>query len=573
MKPEVVIVPPLKNIIQPSPGFKKKDLSTKKVDLMTICGFGCFYCSSNEGRYFNANWVKGVNYKGLIEEQLGRSITKADLPTITLECEDVNIQFEKELKSLINRKSTKNHILVFSELTDGFSPNLVKDGITRKALELLIKYTDYRIRILTKNAIIGKKDWVDFFKDNKDRFLVGLSIGTLDNKWTQNIELGTSNPTQRIKALNTLQDSGVPSYGMLCPVFPDLLLEGNKLEKLIDKVNPRLDSVEEVFAEPYNDRANWQLVRNGFEKDSQAYKWLTNVFEYRRMDIWSDYATKLYLRIRKKAEKENWLHKLRYLLYEGEITESDAVKFGNLEGVLLQGNKDDKDKSSTHHVFAKLNLTNQRDEKLGLELDEIHSEIGKSLEQFKNSWIGLGINIKRMKDKMESVGNTRQNWRIYHGVEDLEDYCKKHWNISKTTYYDMLNAVEFIQETRPKLLEDYNDNEDVYIPSYAKLSPIKPQLEKLKEDNNNYNQVLDMFYDPNIGRPKLGQNIKKMYGDIIFNPLNHQFNPQDYIQNIMNTLVKHKPDNSNEINTIISELKDLFGIDDSDMSENHIPDS
>ena len=64
-----------------------------------------------------------------------------------------------------------------------------------------------------------------------------------------------------------------------------------------------------------------------------------------------------------------------------------------------------------------------------------------------------------------------------------------------------------------------------------------------------------------------------MYGDIIFNPLNHQFNPQDYIQNIMNTLVKHKPDNSNEINTIISELKDLFGIDDSDMSENHISDS
>ena len=86
MKPKIVNVPSTKNIIQLSPGFKKKELADYKVDLLALCGFGCRYCSSNEGYYLRMNWEKGENFKKLAEEQLGRKFTKKALPSLTFEC-------------------------------------------------------------------------------------------------------------------------------------------------------------------------------------------------------------------------------------------------------------------------------------------------------------------------------------------------------------------------------------------------------------------------------------------------------------------------------------------------------
>jgi hypothetical protein len=51
---------------------------------------------------------------------------------------------------------------------------------------------------------------------------------------------------------------------------------------------------------------------------------------------WSRYATELYLRLLEKAKREGWGRKLRYLLYEARITDTDAERCGNLEGLLLQ---------------------------------------------------------------------------------------------------------------------------------------------------------------------------------------------------------------------------------------------
>ncbi len=63
---------------------------------------------------------------------------------------------------------------------------------------------------------------------------------------------------------------------------------------------------------------------------------LTDTFEQRRSERWSRYATELYVRLRGKAKTEGWLHKLRFLLYEGGITGSDAAHFQSMHGVLLQ---------------------------------------------------------------------------------------------------------------------------------------------------------------------------------------------------------------------------------------------
>ena len=158
---------------------------------------------------------------------------------------------------------------------------------------MVLDRTSFRIRVLTKNAVVGSKPWVDFFAKHGDRFVVGLSTGTLDNSWARMVELKTSLPTARIRALNNLQDAGVPTFGMLCPVFPHAV-ENDGLERLVDAIRPGL--VEHVWAEPYNDRFNWQGVYEACPAGGPDRQLLSEVYGEKNDVAWSHYATGLYTR-------------------------------------------------------------------------------------------------------------------------------------------------------------------------------------------------------------------------------------------------------------------------------------
>ena len=334
MKNKIVNVPSIKEPITASPGFAKKLLSDYKLDLAALCGFGCAYCSSNSGNYLRQ---KRKDFASLAMDQIGEPITPFDDPALVYAWPDV---LEKLDRQLGNKDGTwgQGKTLVFSMLTDGFSPQLVKDGVTEKALRTVLDRTSFRIRVLTKNACVGSREWIRFFAQHRERFVVGLSIGTLDDKWAKRIEIGTPSPSARVKALHRLQDAGIPTYGMLCPVFPENM-EGDRLEQLVDAIRPQ--HVEHFWAEPFNDRVNWKQVRKLHKTGSTGHAWLTDVYEHKNRAIWSSYATELYCRLRDKARVDGWLSKLRYLLYEGDITECDAKAFTGLEGVLLQAKADE----------------------------------------------------------------------------------------------------------------------------------------------------------------------------------------------------------------------------------------
>jgi DNA repair photolyase len=341
----VVDVPSVQNPIAESPGFAKKLLSDYKLDSLGCCEFGCHYCSSNWGNYLRINRQR---FADLAEVQIGQRLYPSDEPRLTFHWPD----FGKKLTAQLAKKPSdwgRGMTLVYSMLTDGFSPSLVKDGITEATLRAVLERTEFRIRVLTKNAIVGTPKWIEFFRKHSDRFVVGLSIGSTDDKWAKQVERFTPPPSRRLDVLNDLQDAGIPTYGMLCPVFPDAM-ESNKLEELIDRIRPEM--VEHVWAEPFNDRKNWPQVRNGYAPGSVGYKWLTAVYEDGKKYLWSEYATELYVRLRDKARREGWLHKLRYLLYEDAITEKDAKAFRGLKGVLLQSKPAENGKSRNPYIAA-----------------------------------------------------------------------------------------------------------------------------------------------------------------------------------------------------------------------------
>jgi hypothetical protein len=127
------------------------------------------------------------------------------------------------------------------------------------------------------------------------------------------------------------------------------MLEGRLLEKLVDAI--RASRMEHVWAEPFNDRKNWDLVRSCMEAGSVDQQWMTAVYETKEL-AWSSHATELYLRLKAVAARQGWIHKLRYLLYEGDITQVDAPQFAGFAGVLLQSKPDDNDRSQNSFIAA-----------------------------------------------------------------------------------------------------------------------------------------------------------------------------------------------------------------------------
>lgn len=59
-------------------------------------------------------------------------------------------------------------------------------------------------------------------------------------------------------------------------------------------------------------------------------------------------------RLREHAERNGWMDKLRYLLYEDQIVEEDAHHYAGLKGVLLQSKPDDNGQSRNPHIAALL---------------------------------------------------------------------------------------------------------------------------------------------------------------------------------------------------------------------------
>lgn len=348
MKPKLVIIPPTKTLINTSPGFAKKGLSDYKLDLLGLCGFGCRYCSSNNGNFLRINRSK---FAGMTEEQLGRRYLPSNEPALTFAFDGVIGALTHELNGK-PKSWGEGGTLVVSMLTDAFTPWLVKRGITRAALDLLLQRTSFRIRILTKSTSVGQDDWIEYFKGYPGRFVVGLSTGTLDDAWAKTIEIGTSKPTARLRALQRLQAADVPTYGMLCPVFPDVLDE-DRLDELVDGINPT--ACERVWAEVFNDRINWRAVQQGYRAGSPGWDRMAGLFEDRRSGAWSAYATGLYVRLRRRAQVEGWLHKLSYLLYEDSVTDTDAPAFAKLEGVLLQS-RPAADGLSKNAAFRRMQL-------------------------------------------------------------------------------------------------------------------------------------------------------------------------------------------------------------------------
>jgi DNA repair photolyase len=333
MKNRLVTIQPVKTLIKPNEGWSKKLLADVKVDLLGLCGFRCPYCSTNTNSWHR---IHSPEFVLAVKDQLGIELTGNPAlldPSLSYVFPDVVAQLKTELDGY-KKKPGKGLTLAFGCLVDNISPSLVmrsdenSPSIAEQCLTMLLKRTDYRIRITTKNAAIGNKRGIELLSQWRDRVVVGLSIGTIDDNWARAMEGGTSSPTKRIQAMRALQDAGIPTFGMLCPVFPGAVKD---VDAILDGI--RAERCERVWSEPYNDRSNWKNVKGCPDTESD----LARMFgPDRKRDAWGDYAVDLYTRLRVRAVADGWSDKLAYMLYESGMEAMHVRAFSDLSGVLLQ---------------------------------------------------------------------------------------------------------------------------------------------------------------------------------------------------------------------------------------------
>ena len=188
MQLNVIQFPNRKTIVAPSTWTRKK-LADVHVEALLYCQYKCRYCSSNSGRHLKTR----PEIAEAVQQATGSPFNPHDADDVTIGFESVVEALEAELAG-DGKKPGRGKTLVYSQLTDGFSPVLLRDGTARRILELLVEKTNYRIRILTKNSIVGSRRWIKFFLSHPERFVVGLSIGTLDDEFCCRLEKAGSSP-------------------------------------------------------------------------------------------------------------------------------------------------------------------------------------------------------------------------------------------------------------------------------------------------------------------------------------------------------------------------------------------
>ncbi|HET6992742.1 MAG TPA: PA0069 family radical SAM protein, partial [Bacteroidia bacterium] len=123
-------------------------------------------------------------------------------------------------KELSNPK-WKPEPIMFSGNTDCYQPLEKKFGITRKMLEVLLKYR-HPVSIITKNSLIRRD--IDILSEMAKLRLVHVmvSITGLDESLRLKLEPRTATYKQRLETIRELSDAKIPVGVMTAPIIPGL---------------------------------------------------------------------------------------------------------------------------------------------------------------------------------------------------------------------------------------------------------------------------------------------------------------------------------------------------------------
>ncbi|HTL81772.1 MAG TPA: PA0069 family radical SAM protein [Bacteroidia bacterium] len=175
------------------------DLAGLSMNPYQGCEHGCIYCyARNTHEYWG--YSAGLDFERKI-------IVKENAPEL----------LHREL-------SKKNHVaepIMFSGNTDCYQPVERKFEITRRMLEVLLKFR-HPVGMITKNALIRRD--IDILSQMAKLKLVNvmISITGVDESFRLKTEPRTTTYKQRFETVRQLSEAGIPVGVMVAPIIPGL---------------------------------------------------------------------------------------------------------------------------------------------------------------------------------------------------------------------------------------------------------------------------------------------------------------------------------------------------------------
>ncbi|HZW62617.1 MAG TPA: PA0069 family radical SAM protein [Flavobacteriaceae bacterium] len=163
------------------------------------CEHGCIYCYARNSHEF-WGYSAGLDFER-------RILVKKNAP--------------KLLESLLKKKSWKAHPIVLSGNTDCYQPVEKKLEITKKCLEVFLKYK-HPVAIITKNAMILRD--LEILKElQKDNLIaVNISITSQFEETRRFLEPRTATIAKRMETVKILAQNQIPVNVMLAPIIPSI---------------------------------------------------------------------------------------------------------------------------------------------------------------------------------------------------------------------------------------------------------------------------------------------------------------------------------------------------------------
>ncbi len=163
------------------------------------CEHGCIYCYARPTHEY-WGYSAGVEFERKI-------LIKKNAPEL--------------LAKAFSKKGYQPYPIMFSGNTDCYQPIERKLGITRKMLEVCLKYR-HPVGLITKNALILRD--LDILKEMAALKLlhVSLSITTLQDDLRRLLEPRTASVKKKLETLRVLSEQGIPVNVMMAPIIPAL---------------------------------------------------------------------------------------------------------------------------------------------------------------------------------------------------------------------------------------------------------------------------------------------------------------------------------------------------------------
>jgi len=163
------------------------------------CEHGCAYCFARPTHEY-WGFSAGIDFERKI-------MVKKNAPQL--------------LEQFFKKRGYKPESILLSGNTDCYQPIERKMQITRKILQVFLDYR-HPVDILTKNALVLRD--IDILKQLAEKNLVSvsLSIPTINEDLRRKLEPRTSSVNNKLQAIETLSQNGIPVHIMVAPIIPGL---------------------------------------------------------------------------------------------------------------------------------------------------------------------------------------------------------------------------------------------------------------------------------------------------------------------------------------------------------------